>query len=86
MEWGETAHLVRQSLIGLLYQPWTIDEYGAFGGMEIGRRNWSTWQIPAPVPFCPLQILWLDLESQPGHCGGKLVTNHLSYGMTLCLT
>jgi hypothetical protein len=36
--WGETAHLVRRPLIGLLYQPRMIDdECGAVGGMRIGR-------------------------------------------------
>jgi hypothetical protein len=36
--WGETESLVRRPLIGLLYQP-RIDEYGAFGGMRLGRGN-----------------------------------------------
>jgi hypothetical protein len=33
-----------------------INEYGAVGGMRIGRGNWSTSWDPAPVPFCPPQI------------------------------
>jgi hypothetical protein len=33
------VHWVRWPLIGLLYQPWMIDGYGAFGGMRIGRGN-----------------------------------------------
>jgi hypothetical protein len=29
---------------------------GEFGGMKIGRGNWSTRRKPAPAPLCPLQI------------------------------
>jgi hypothetical protein len=36
------VHLVRRPLIGLLYQPRMIDEYGASGGVRIGRGNRST--------------------------------------------
>jgi hypothetical protein len=40
---------------------WTIvpapdDDYGAVGGMRIGRGNQSTRRKPAPVPLCPPQI------------------------------
>jgi hypothetical protein len=43
--------------VGLLYQPRMIDDdYGAVGGMRIGRRNRSTRRKPAPVPLCPPQI------------------------------
>jgi hypothetical protein len=40
---------------GLLYQPRMIDDddYGAVGGMRIGRGNRSTRRKPAPVPLCP---------------------------------
>jgi hypothetical protein len=55
--WGETVHLVHWPPTGLLYQPQMIDEYGAFGGIRIGRRNQSTWRKPALVPPCPPQIL-----------------------------
>jgi hypothetical protein len=38
----------------ILYQPRMIDgdDYGAVGGMRIGRGN----RKPAPVPLCPPQI------------------------------
>jgi hypothetical protein len=43
--------------VGLLYQPWVIDDdYGAVGGMRIGRGNRSTRRKPATVPLCPPQI------------------------------
>jgi hypothetical protein len=44
--------------VGLLYQPRMIDDddYGAVGGMRIGRGNRSTRRKPAPVPLCPPQI------------------------------
>jgi hypothetical protein len=44
--------------VGLLYQPRMIDvdDYGAVGGMRIGRGNRSTRRKPAPVPPCPPQI------------------------------
>jgi hypothetical protein len=32
------------------------DDYGAVGGMRIGRGNRSTRRKPAPVPLCPPQI------------------------------
>jgi hypothetical protein len=54
--WGETVHLVRRPLNGLLYQPRVIDEYGAFGRMRTGRGNSSTRRKPAPAPLCPPQI------------------------------
>jgi hypothetical protein len=42
--------------VGLLYQPRMIDDdYGAVGGMRIGRGNQSTRRKPAPVPLCPPQ-------------------------------
>jgi hypothetical protein len=41
----------------LLYQPRIInDDYGAVGGMRIGRGNRITRRRPAPVPLCPPQI------------------------------
>jgi hypothetical protein len=36
--WGK-AQLARRPLVGLLYQPRTIDDYGAVGRMKIGRGN-----------------------------------------------
>jgi hypothetical protein len=43
--------------VGLFYHPQMIDDdYGAVGGMGIGRRNRSTQRKPAPVPLCPPQI------------------------------
>jgi hypothetical protein len=67
--------------VGLLYQPRIIDDddYGAVGGMKIGRGNRSTRRKPAPVPLCPPQIPH-DLGSNPGRRGGKPATNRLSYG------
>jgi hypothetical protein len=44
--------------VGLLYQSRMIDydDYGAVGGIRIGRGNRSTRTKPAPVPLCPPQI------------------------------
>jgi hypothetical protein len=43
--------------VGLLYQPRMIDDdYGAVGGIRIGRWNRSTRRKPAPVPLCRPQI------------------------------
>jgi hypothetical protein len=56
--------------VGLLYQPRMIyDDYGAVGGMKIGRGNRSTRRNPAPVSLCPPQIPH-DLGSNPGRRGG----------------
>jgi hypothetical protein len=49
-------HFVCLPLIGLLYQPRVIDEYGAFSGMRTGRGSRNTQRKPAPVPLCPPQI------------------------------
>jgi hypothetical protein len=39
------------AITGLLYQPQMIDDrdYGAIGGMKIGRGNRNTWRRHAPV-------------------------------------
>jgi hypothetical protein len=34
--------MVRRPLLGQLYQPRMIDEYGVVGGMRIGRGNRNT--------------------------------------------
>jgi hypothetical protein len=67
--------------VGLLYQPRMIDDddYGAVGGMRIGRENRSTRRKHAPVPLCTPQIPH-DLGSNPGRRGGKPASNRLSYG------
>jgi hypothetical protein len=54
-------------------------DYGAVGGMRIGRGNRSTRRKPAPVPPCSPQNPH-DLGSNPGSRGGKPATNRLSYG------
>jgi hypothetical protein len=43
---------------GLLYHPHMIfgGDFGAIGGMKIGRGNRRTQRKPAPVPLCPPQI------------------------------
>jgi hypothetical protein len=64
--------------VGLLYQI-DGDDYGAVGGMRIGRGNRSTRRKPAPLPLCPPQIPH-DLGSNPGRRDGKPATNRLSYG------
>jgi hypothetical protein len=38
-------------LIGLVYQPQIIDDYGACDGMRIGRGNSITMRNIAPVPI-----------------------------------
>jgi hypothetical protein len=52
-------------------------------GMKIGRGNRSTRRKPAPAPLCPPQIPHDQTQAwNPGRCGGKSATNHLSYGAT----
>jgi hypothetical protein len=42
-----------RAIIGLLYQPWMIDDYcAASSGIMSGRGNWSTRSKPAPVRLC----------------------------------
>jgi hypothetical protein len=52
------------------------NEYGAFGGMGIGKGNGNTPKKPAPVPLCPPQVPHDDLGSKP-------VTERLSYFLIL---
>jgi hypothetical protein len=53
---SDWVHLVQRSQLALLHQPRTPVDYGAFGGMRIGRGNRSTRRKPASVPLCPPQI------------------------------
>jgi hypothetical protein len=77
-DWG---HLVCRPLL-LLYQPRMIDDdYGAVGGMRIGRGNRCTWRIP--VTLSTTNPTWPDLGANPGRQGGKPATNCLSYGTAL---
>jgi hypothetical protein len=57
-----------------------INDYGAVGGMRIGKENQSTQRKSAPVLLCPPQIPH-NLESNPSHLGRKLDTNHMRCGM-----
>jgi hypothetical protein len=58
---------------------------GEIGGMMIGRRNRSTRNKPAPVPFSPQQTPHACPDANPGRRGGKPATNRLSYGRALSL-
>jgi hypothetical protein len=55
----------------------TINEYGAVGGMEIGRRK------SASLRLCPPEISHLIWDRTRGRRGGKTGTNRLSYGTAL---
>jgi hypothetical protein len=64
--------------VGLFYQLRMSDDddYGAVGGMRIGRGNRSTRGKPAPVPLCPPQILH-DLtwdRTRAAEVGSQLLT------------
>jgi hypothetical protein len=50
------VNLVYRPPVGLLYQPWIADKYGAVGKMRIGKGNRSILRKPVPVPLCPRQI------------------------------
>jgi hypothetical protein len=53
-----------------------VNEYGAVGGVRIGRGNRSIWRKTAPVPICPPQIrhnLTWD-QSQAAMVGNRRVT------------
>jgi hypothetical protein len=59
VSWGgvRLSPLGTSVTVGLLYQPRMIDDdYGAVGGMRIGRGNRSNRRKSAPVPLCPPQI------------------------------
>jgi hypothetical protein len=66
---GWDSPLGTAATTGLLDEPQKIDngDYGAIGGMKIGRGNWSTRKKPAPAPLGPPQIHmnWPGLESGP---------------------
>jgi hypothetical protein len=80
---GSACHLSVWSNFFFFWFLWEIhDDYGAVGGVKIGRGNQSTRRKYAPVPLRPPQIPH-DLGSNPGHRGGKPATNRLSYGTAL---
>jgi hypothetical protein len=70
---------LRLSLLDTSATIWPIvpapndNEFGAVGGMRIGRGNLSSRRKPAPVPLCPQKIPH-DLGSNPGRCDGKQAT------------
>jgi hypothetical protein len=59
---------------------------GEFGGMKIGRGNRSTRRTRPSTTLSTTNPTWPDLGSNPGRCGGKPATNHLSYGAANILT
>jgi hypothetical protein len=78
------VHSARRSLIGLLYPaPGDYDD-GEFGGMKIDRGNRSTRRTPPPsATLSTTNPNWTDPGSNLGRHGGKLATNHLSYGAAI---
>jgi hypothetical protein len=79
MGW-DWVHLVLWPLIGLLYQPLMIDNYGAVGGMRIGRGNGSTRRKPATVQLFPPQIPYDLTQARTRACRcGKPSTNRQGY-------
>jgi hypothetical protein len=79
----EPSPLLLRLFIGLLYQSWMIDgdDCGVISHMNEWQGNRNTWRKPAPAPFCPPQVPYDDLGSNPGLHGGKPVTNWLRYSM-----
>jgi hypothetical protein len=79
--WGETVHLVRRPLFGLLYQPRMMDddECVAVDGMS-GRR--STWRkyvsLPLRLPHIPHNLTWVLTRA-------AAVGSRLSYSTALSL-
>jgi hypothetical protein len=57
-----------------------INDYGACGGIKIGRRNRNTRRKLILVTVCPPQISH-DLISNTGRRGGKPATDYLNYGV-----
>jgi hypothetical protein len=70
------------AIVVLLYQARMIDDddYGAVGGMRIGRGNRSTRRKPALVPLCPPQIQYELTWIEPGPPRWEA---SLSYGTAL---
>jgi hypothetical protein len=81
------SHGVRLSPIGTAVSVWPAVpapdnnvEYGAVGGMKIGRGNRSTRRKLAPVPFFPPQIPYDQTRAQTQAAAVGPATNRLSYG------
>jgi hypothetical protein len=50
------VHSARRSLNDLFVPALGDCDDGVFGGMKIGKGNWSTWRKRTPAPLCPPQI------------------------------
>jgi hypothetical protein len=75
---------VHQPLNDLLYQPRMTDEYGAIGGMRIGRGKPKYSEKTCPsATLSTINDTWSDLESNPGRGGGKSATKRLVYDRPL---
>jgi hypothetical protein len=79
------VHMTHLPLVGLVYQPWIMDDDRCGASSRIiGRGNQSTRRKPDSVPLCPPQILHdlTQTETWATAVGSKQL-NCLSYGMTL---
>jgi hypothetical protein len=84
----EPGPLLLWPFIGLLLQSWMIDhECGAISGTSDwqGKPTYSAKNGPTAT-LSATDPTWLNLGSNPGHCGGKLAINQLSYNMAIILT
>jgi hypothetical protein len=74
LEW-DWVHLLYRPLLGLLYQPRMINEYGAVDGMTICKEN-TYPSVILSITNSTRHCLGLN----PGRRGWKPETNRLSYG------
>jgi hypothetical protein len=56
------------------------DDFGAVGGIRIGRGNRSTQRNLPSATLLTTNPTWTDLGSNPGRRGGKSATNPLNSG------
>jgi hypothetical protein len=74
----EPSPLLLRPFIGLLYQPWMIDndDCGTTSGVYEWQRKRKFVEESCPsAAVSTTGITWLDPRSNPGQCGGKPATN-----------
>jgi hypothetical protein len=83
--WGETVHLVRPPLLGLLNQPQMKDKYEKNDGIKFGGGNRTSRRKAAHCHSVHHKSRIPRPEQKPSSHDGKQATNRLGYSLYLYL-